>query len=98
MDKENNYIELHSPALLKAVQKRNEYFQSLPEDKREEALKFQELIDSHLQKACNQNNRMFIIQGLMKHYLRELQKESYSLTNTAANLSKSIKNLSKDFN
>ncbi|WP_397601485.1 hypothetical protein [Silvanigrella sp.] len=51
MNKDNNYIELHSPALLKALQRRKEYFQALTEDKKEEAYKFQEFIDNELKKS-----------------------------------------------
>jgi hypothetical protein len=96
LDKKNNYIELHSPALLKALQKRKEYFQSLPDEKKEEALKFQEFIDLELKKAGNQNNRVSVIQGLMKEHLRELHKQSSLLSNTMTDFSKSLKELCKD--
>lgn len=96
MDKENNYIELHSPALLKALQKRQEYFQSLPDEMKEKALKFQEFIDSELKKAGNQRNRIFVIQGLMKEHLRELHKQSSLLSHTMMKFITNLKELCKD--
>ncbi len=90
MNKDNNYIELHSPALLKALQRRKEYFQALTEDKKEEAYKFQEFIDNELKKAGNQNNRMSIIQQMMKEQLRELHKQSSLLSGSLKNLSNNL--------
>jgi hypothetical protein len=95
LSKENNYVQLHSLALLKALQKRKEYFQSLTEKEKENALKFQEFIDSELKKAGNQNNRLSVIQGLMKEHLKELHKESSLLSKSMINFSKSLKELNK---
>ncbi len=96
MDNENKYVELHSPALLKALQKRKEYFQLLPEEKRGEILKFQDFIDLELKKAGNQNNRLAVIQGLIKENLKELHIHSSLLSNSMVDFAKSLKELCKD--
>lgn len=96
MEKENNFIELHSPALNKALQRRKEYFQSLMDSKKEEAYKFQEFIDTELKKAGNQNNRMSIIGQLMKEQLKELHKQSSLLSDSLKNLSHRVKELASE--
>lgn len=96
MDKRNSYLELHSAALRKALQKRIEFFQSLPDGQREQALKFQEFIDLELKKAGNQNNRMSVMDGLMKEYLRELHKQSSLLSNSMKDLLSSLKEVCKE--
>ncbi|APJ04949.1 DUF3135 domain-containing protein [Silvanigrella aquatica] len=96
MDKENRYVELHSPDLLKALQKRNDYFQTLPEEKREEAYMFQEYIDAELKKAGNQNNKLSILSNLMKEQMRELHKQSRSLSSTLTSFSKSLKEFAEN--
>ena len=96
MSKEIKQIELHSEALRTAIQKRNEYFQSLPDDQKEEALKFQEFIDLELKKAGNQQNRLSVIQSLIQEKVSELHKCSTLLSKNLHNLSKSLKEFSEE--
>lgn len=93
MKKDNNFINLHNNALLKALANRKAYFDSLSVEKREEAFKFQELIDSELAKAGNQANRMSVIQRLMREQLLELHKQTSSLAINLKELGENIHSL-----
>ncbi|KAB8031016.1 hypothetical protein [Fluviispira multicolorata] len=96
MNKKNNYINLHSIKLQEALKKRDEYFNSLPTEEREVALKFQEFIDNELKKAGNQNNRITILHTLLMNYIIELGTESKSLSHTLLEFSRKIQASNKD--
>lgn len=74
MQNNENFIQLHSPELRKALKNREDYFASLEGEKLERALALQEFIDDKLKKAGNQNNRLTIINKMMIDSLRELHK------------------------
>lgn len=93
MEKYNNYISLHSPELLKALEKRKAYFDALSPDKREESYKFQEFIDKELQKAGNQLNRISVIQRLMREQLSELHHHTSALSTNLKNLGENLQSL-----
>ncbi len=93
MNKDNNFKLLHNPALLKALENRQAYFDSLSPEKKEEAFKFQEVIDAELQKAGNPLNRMSVIQRLMREQLLELHKHTSELSLNLKNLDQNIKAL-----
>ncbi|WP_186646137.1 hypothetical protein [Fluviispira vulneris] len=96
MNKKNNFKKLHSDELQKALQKRNDYFDSLSPEKKEIALKFQEFIDCELKKAGNQNNRVTILHTLLMNYMNELGFESKSLAKILQELNKNIKDMTKN--
>ncbi|BBH54517.1 hypothetical protein [Fluviispira sanaruensis] len=96
MNKKNNFKKLHSDELHQALQKRNDYFDALPPEKKEIALKFQGFIDSELKKAGNQNNRITILHTLLMNYMNELGFESKSLAKVLQELNKNIKDITKN--
>lgn len=95
---DNKKWRLHSRELNDAIAKRNEYFNSLSTEKKEEALRFQEFIDSELKKAGNQNNRLAIMQKLLRESVYNLKVTTHSLSSTLLEISHFINKSSKDKN
>lgn len=88
-------FSLHSEALVKALERRELYFESLQPNQREIALKFQNEIDEELKKAGNQNNRLTVISNMLMEHLKILHKQSAELSSSLVSLSKKIGDLEK---
>ncbi len=94
MENEENIISLHSPQLEKALKEREDFFAEQEGENLEKLLKLQEMIDSELKKAGNQNNRLTIIHKLMMDSLKELNLNSKKLSESMASFSKELDLLS----
>lgn len=87
---ENELPLLHSLALQNALQKRQDYLNSLPSEEAEKALALQEWIDSEMKKAGNLHNRLVVLQSLLIDSLKELQTQAQEFSNECTQVSSQL--------
>lgn len=89
-DSEDNLSQLHSPALQEALQKRQEYLNSLSPEEAEKAVALQEWIDAEMKKAGNLHNRLVVLQSLLIDSLKELQTQAQEFSHECTDISTQI--------
>lgn len=59
-----------------------DFLDSLPEDKRKDLEQFQIKLEDKLRKAGNQNNRIAVLQRMLREHVEELSKNLKSLSSS----------------
>ena len=78
----NNVVQLFPPELQKAIAQRDAFIESLEGDKKKQALDFQVKIQDALSKAGTKENRIAVLQSMMREQVFEMQKAIQKLKDT----------------